>query len=165
MNTFRPLLAVVVFASLTLLPVAPAAAESGCKAVHATLVEVPATTGCNPGLTSCFLGEVAGNHGLRGATHFRADSAAAGPSTGSPGFISYSGAFQYRTESGNLDVRETGVTNTGNGQPQSGAVTAYQQVVGGSGDFAGASGFLFVSGRRVNNVIETLVHGELCFAD
>ena len=153
------------FASLALLPFAPAAAESGCKAIHATLVEVPATAGCNAGLASCFLGEVSGNHGLRGTTHFRADSAAAGPSTGSPGFISYSGPFQYRTASGNLDMRETGVTNTGSGQPQSGAVTAYQQVVGGSGEFAGASGFLFVSGRRVNNVIETLVHGELCFAD
>ena len=63
-----------------------------CKHIHADLVEVGATEGCNPGLASCFLGEVAGNHGLDGTTHFHSDTAAAGPST-SPGFISYGGAF------------------------------------------------------------------------
>ena len=62
-------------------------------------------------------------------------------------------------------MRETGVTNTSSGLPQSGAVTAYQQVTGGTGIFAGASGFLFVSGRRVGNVIETTVSGELCFVE
>ena len=46
--------------------------------------------------------------------------------------------------------------------PQSGAVTAYQQVIGGTGRFAGATGFLFVSGRNVDNTIETTVTGELC---
>lgn len=139
------------------------ATAGDCKAIHADLVEVPSTTGCDPGLTSCFLGEVAGNHGLRGTTHFRGDSGAAGPSTGLPGFISYSGPFQYRTANGTLIMRETGVTNQSVGQPQSGAVTAYQQVVGGTGVFAAATGFLFVSGRNVGGTIETAVFGEICF--
>jgi hypothetical protein len=150
--------------ALAVLPIGCALADPACKAIHADLVETRVTTGCNPGLASCFIGEVSGNHGLRGTTHFRGDSGAAGPSTGSPGFISYSGPFQYRTATGNLDMRETGVTNTSTGLPQSGAVTAYQQVVGGTGEYAGATGFLYVSGRNVNNVIETVIHGELCLA-
>ena len=144
---------------------AAAPAHAGqCKAIHADLIELRATTGCNPGLSSCFLGEVSGNHGLRGTTHFRADSGAAGPATGLAGFVSYSGPFQYRTAGGTLDMREVGVSNTGTGAPQSGAVTAYQQVLGGSGEYAGATGHLFVSGRNVAGVIETVVFGELCFA-
>ena len=146
----------------TLSPAAALANEPVCKAVHADLIEVRVTQGCNPGLSSCFLGEVDGNHGLRGTTHFRGDSSAAGPALGLAGFISYSGPFQYRTATGTLDMRETGITNTLAGVPQSGAVTAYQQVVGGSGSFEGASGHLFVSGRNVDNVIVTRVSGELC---
>jgi hypothetical protein len=133
-----------------------------CKAIHADLVEIRSTTGCNAGLSACFLGEINGNHGLRGTTHFYGDSGAAGPATGLAGFISYSGPFEYRTARGNLQMRETGVTNTSTGLPQSGAVTAYQQVTGGTGDYEGATGFLFVSGRNVDNVIETSVMGELC---
>lgn len=159
MNMHRACCAVAV--GCLVLASAPARAGD-CKAIHADLVEVRATAGCDAGLSSCFLGEVNGNHGLRGSTHFRADSAAAGPSTGSPGFISYSGVFQYRTAGGTLSMRETGVTNSSTGQPQSGAVTAYQQVVGGSGEYEGASGFFFVSGRNVDNTIETVVFGELC---
>ena len=148
---------------LTLLPLllacaaAPALAES-CKSIHADLTEVSATNGCNTGLTSCFLGEVDGNHGLRGTTHFAADSARAGPAT-SPSFISYSGPFEYRTASGTLTMRETGVT-TNNSE---GVVTAYQEIVQGTGLYAGASGHLFVSGHKSGGMITTFVKGEICY--
>lgn len=154
--------------SLSTLALAVASLVSGvanaqtCKSIHADLVEVRSTQGCDPGLAFCFLGEVNGNHGLRGTTHFKGDSGAAGPATGTTGFISYSGPFEYRTATGNLDMRETGVTNTSAGLPQSGIVTAYQQVVGGTGEYEGATGYLFVSGRNVNNVIETFLVGEIC---
>jgi hypothetical protein len=138
--------------------------DANCKAIQADLIEIRATQGCDPGLSVCFLGEVDGNHGFRGTTHFRGDSGAAGPATGSAGFISYSGPFQYRTATGNLDMRETGVTNTSTGLPQSGAVTAYQQVIGGSGEYQGATGHLFVSGRNVGGVVRTTISGELCLA-
>lgn len=135
-----------------------------CKAIHADLIETRTTEGCDAGLSSCFIGAVNGNHGLRGVTHFKADSWNYPPSTALAGFISYSGPFQYRTATGTLDMRETGVSNTGTGLPQSGAVTAYQQVVGGTGEYEGATGFLFVSGRNTNGVIETQVFGELCLS-
>jgi hypothetical protein len=161
MNRKNTVAALALCAAAGLAPTAQANTPV-CKAIHATLIEIRTSVGCDAGVSSCFLGEVSGNHGLRGITHFRGDSGAAGPATGLAGFISYSGPFQYRTDHGTLDMRETGVTNTSTGLPQSGAVTAYQQVIGGTGRFAGATGFLFVSGRNVDNTIETTVTGELC---
>ncbi|MBB1059603.1 hypothetical protein [Marilutibacter spongiae] len=128
-----------------------------CKQIHADLVELASTEGCNPGLASCFLGEVEGNHGLVGTTHFNADSAAAGPAT-SPGFISYGGAFEYRTARGTLHMRETGVTSPA-------VVTAYQQVDHGEGRFEGATGYFFVSGTKSpEGVVTTELSGQLCLA-
>ncbi len=148
---------------LTLVPlllacVTPPALAGTCKTIHADLVEVSATEGCNPGLASCFLGEVDGNHGLRGTTHFAADSARAGPAT-SPSFISYSGPFEYRTDGGTLTMRETGVTTNN----AAGVVTAYQEIVQGTGRYAGASGYLFVSGLKGGGMITTFVKGEICY--
>lgn len=137
---------------------AVATAHAGnCKKIHADLDEIQSTTGCNAGLASCFLGEVDGNHGLRGTTHFAADSARVGPAT-SPTFVSYSGPFEYRTGRGTITVRETGVTTSG---PE-GVVTAYQQIVSGTGDFEGATGHFFVSGHKTGGTIDTFVNGEVC---
>jgi hypothetical protein len=130
-----------------------------CKPVFADLVE-DASTDCKPGHTSCFLGQVDGNHGLRGQTYFRSDSGAAGPRT-SPGFISYSGEFEYVTDRGTLVTRETGVVNQAL-VPSGGPVTAYQQVVSGTGEFSGATGHFFVSGFNTNQHVVTKVTGELC---
>ena len=85
-------------------------------------------------------------------------SARAGPAT-SPSFISYSGPFEYRTNSGTLTMRETGVT-TNNAE---GVVTAYQEIVQGTGLYAGASGHLFVSGHKSGGMITTFVKGEICY--
>jgi len=139
-----------------------AAADPKCKSIHADLVEDRSTTACKPGHAVCFLGEVDGNHGLRGTTYFRGDSSAAGPSTGLQGFISYSGAFEYTTDRGTLATRETGVTNTSTGLPQSGAVTAYQQIQDATGEFAGATGYFFVSGFSHNGHVVTNVTGVVC---
>ena len=139
-----------------------AAADSKCKSIHADLVEDRSTTACKPGHAVCFLGEVDGNHGLRGTTYFRGDSSAAGPSTGLQGFVSYSGAFEYTTDRGTLATRETGVTNTSTGLPQSGAVTAYQQIQDATGEFAGATGYFFVSGFSHSGHVVTTVAGEVC---
>lgn len=133
-----------------------------CKSVHATMEEMRTTTGCNPGLSACFLGVVEGDHGLRGTTHFASDSHVPTSPPTSPGFIIYSGPFQYRTATGTLEMRETGVTNGTIGLPSSGAVTAYQQIVSGTGEFEGVTGHFFVSGRRVSGVITTQLRGEIC---
>lgn len=136
--------------------------NANCKAIHAVMLEQRVTTGCKPGHTFCFLGEVAGNHGLRGTTYFKSDGTGSRPTT-SPDFVPYSGPFEYTLETGTLIMRETGVSNSTVGNPDSGAVTAFQKVVEGTGSMAGATGYLFVSGFSRNGRVETTVSGEVCF--
>jgi hypothetical protein len=120
------------------------------------------TTGCRPGHSFCFLGEVAGNHGVRGTTYFKGDSRGTSPST-SPDFVPYSGPFEYILETGTLVTRETGVSNPTVGNPDSGAVTAFQRIVEATGEWAGATGYFFVSGFNRDGRVETTVSGEICF--
>jgi len=126
-----------------------------CKAVHAELIEMGATTECDPGETSCFLGVIQGNHGLIGTTHFKADGWTSAIPT-SPGSFPYSGVFEYRLQGGTIRMRETGVTVPG-------VVTAHHRVIDASGAFAGVTGDVFVYGTRANGVITTQVDGTLCF--
>ena len=142
----------ILFASLALAASIVHAEE--CKPIHADLVEVYSTEGCNPGLSYCYLGVVEGNHGLRGTTHFRGDSSGTPPAT-APDTTPYAGPFEYRTRTGNLLMREAGIVPPG-------AVTAHQRIVEGTGEFAGATGYFFVSGTRGGGVFTTKVTGELC---
>jgi hypothetical protein len=137
-------------------------AAAKCKAIHAVMIEQRVTEGCKPEHDFCFIGEVRGNHGLRGTTYFRSDSSGSRPPT-SPDFIPYSGPFEYHTRRGTLIMRETGVSNTSQGLPESGAVTAFQKIVSADGELAGATGYLFVSGFSRNGRVETSVMGEICF--
>ena len=142
-----------------------AAQEQGsgpeCKLVHAEMIELRSTVGCKPEHATCFLGEVVGNHGLLGTTYFKSDAGAAGPST-SPGFISYSGVFEYITPRGTFITRETGVVNQTLGQPDSGAVTAYQAITSATGELEGSTGHFFVSGFSRDGRVVTKVIGEVC---
>jgi hypothetical protein len=65
--------------------------------------------------------------------------------------------FQYLLTGGTLTMRETGVVGRG-------AVTAYQEITGGTGDFAGATGYFFVSGFLLpgGTTISTQIEGHLC---
>jgi hypothetical protein len=138
------------------------APQSSCKAVHADLVEVRSTVGCKPGDDFCFLGEVDGNHGLRGTTYFKGEVSAFFPSV-APTFRSYVGNFEYITEHGTLTIQEMGMTEPPAISPDSsGVVNAYQTIVAGTGEFAGATGYLFVSGFNRNQRIVTTVKGEIC---
>ena len=58
-------------------------------------------------------------------------------------------------------MRETGVTTSG---PVPGVVTAYQKIVAATGDYAGATGYFFVSGQKNGlGLIATFVNGEICY--
>jgi hypothetical protein len=141
------------------------AGESGrdCKAIHATLVEDRTTTGCKPGQSFCFVGQVDGNQGLRGTSNFKGDSSVpTGPAT-SPNFRIYSGPFEYTTATGTLLMRATGVTQPFPNLPDTGVVTEYQHVQSGTGEYAGVTGYLFVSGFNRDNHVETFVNGQLCW--
>lgn len=128
-----------------------------CKSVHADMVENRSTTACRPGHSACFLGEVDGNHGLRGTTYFRGDSGGGSPPT-SPEFSSYSGVFEYSTSRGLIVARETGVTSS-----TFGVVTAYQRITQATGEFAGVTGHFFVNGFLGGGRVVTNVTGEICY--
>jgi hypothetical protein len=141
------------------------AGESGrdCKAVHGTLVEDRTTAGCKPDQAFCFVGVVDGNQGLRGTTNFKGDSSVpTGPAT-SPNFRIYSGPFEYTTAGGTLLMRSTGVTQPFPNLADSGVVTEYQHVLAGTGEFAGVTGYFFVSGFNRSNHIDTFINGQLCW--
>ncbi|MGH9160527.1 MAG: hypothetical protein ACRD2X_11165 [Vicinamibacteraceae bacterium] len=145
-------------------PVAASAQQatdrSTCKAIHAVMLEEQ-TTACKPEHDSCFVGEVAGNHGLRGTTYFRADGGGSPPTT-SPDFSPYSGEFEYHTSRGTLIMRETGIVNTTQGNLESGAVTAFQKIVDATGDWEGTTGYFFVNGFSREGHVETRVSGQVC---
>ena len=128
-----------------------------CKRVHADLLEQRTTTNCRPGHPVCFLGEVDGNHGLRGTTYFRPESATP-PIPTAPAFVGYGGTFEYTIGGGAIVARESGVTSTAVG-----VVTAYQQIIAGTGDFAGVTGHFFVSGSNNGQEVVTRVTGEICY--
>jgi hypothetical protein len=139
-----------------------AQAERRCKLIHGSMVEERATDACKPGHAVCFLGEVTGNHGFRANTYFHSDGSGSPPTT-SPDFVPYSGVFEYHTRRGTLIMRETGVTNPTVGNPESGAVTAFQKITEATGDLVGTTGYFFVSGFSRNGRVETNVTGEVCF--
>src|SRR5699024_2428011 len=114
------------------------------------------TTQCKPGHPTCFIGEVDGNHGLRGTTYFKADPEAV-RIPASPEFLGYSGVFEYTTDRGTLVARESGVTSTAQQ-----AVTAHQRIVEATGEYAGATGYFFVSGLNTGDRVTTTVSGEIC---
>lgn len=133
-----------------------------CKAVHGDLVETRSEEGCKPGEAPCFLGEVDANHGLRGTTYFKGEQGALFPD-GAPTFRSYVGNFEYTTRSGTLTMREMGLSEpSANTTPAGGVVNAFQRIVGGTGEFAEATGHLFVSGFNQNGHVVTTLHGTIC---
>ncbi len=137
--------------------------EPRCKRIHGDLLEAPATVGCKPEHTSCFLGEVDANHGLRGTTYFKGDPGAVLFPPTAPTFRAYTGNFEYTTAHGTLIMKEMGMTEPFTASnPQSGVVNAYQRVVDGTGEFEGATGYLFVSGFNRNQRVVTTLHGEIC---
>lgn len=149
------------FTSLALIPGAQLGsgnlqAEPSCKPVKARMTESRSTTECRPGHSTCFLGEVDGNHGLRGTTYFRADSVGT-PPPASPTFTPYAGVFEYATGRGVITTRETGVSSGTEGH-----VTAFQRITSATGEFTGVTGFFYVSGTVGGGQVVTTVSGQLC---
>lgn len=151
------------FGSLSLLMVvsmsAPALADE-CKKIHGTIVDVQVTEGCTSPNRFCAAGTVTANHGLDGTTYFTMDGAVRGPAT-APGSLATSGILVYTTDGGTLTVRESGLS----GLSESGQsyFTAFQEVLEGTGEHAGATGHLWVLGEVAGGVFESEVRGEICW--
>jgi len=129
----------------------------GKGGIHSSVV----TDGCASPVGLCTSGEYKGEPLLRGTTHFVADALT--PSAGMPDSIepastlAYSGLLTITTPGGTLTTRDTGIFDTANG-----LFAARDLVVGGTGDFAGVSGYIFWTGTGTTE-FDAAATGELCF--
>ncbi len=161
MHVHTRLAALAIIASFTTAPAAQEAPAANCKTIHADLVEDISTTECRPGHSSCYLGTVDGNQGLRGTTYFRSDGFVVGPPT-APGWLLYSGGFEYVTPRGTIVMREVGAFNATRNNPESGSTSAVQKIVDATGEFTGSTGQFFVYGFNVNGHVVTKISGQIC---
>lgn len=137
-----------------------------CKQIHAQITSAQITTMCTSPVNLCTAGTIDGNQGLNGTTFFTMDSIAAGPLTApdAPATISFSGLLQITTDHGTLTTRHTGVFNTSVGSSTSGFFNSFDEVIGGTGKYQDATGFLFTGGRKIDGQFGTIViSGELCW--
>ncbi len=114
-----------------------AGAVSGTMPVNGQLVSQVLTAGCTSPIGLCTAGSL--NGGIQGDFVFTAASLAP---TNVPTVLSYTGTIVIHTKTGNINIRDAGIFDTtGNGP-----VVDLSTVTGGTGDFAGASGYLEIFG-------------------
>jgi len=131
--------------------------------VHAEIIDASAPQGCTSPFNFCAAGTVEGNRGLNGTTYFVLDGVAPGPTT-AQGYSATSGVLVYTTDEGTLTVRETGIAKF-TGHPSNGYGAALEEVISGTGRFAGATGTLHVRQRDINSRFYSKISGELCLAE
>ena len=111
----------------------------------------------------CTDGTFFGDGLLNGTTHttVEAIAAAAGGLLGEvPTTLSFTGLITFVTTKGILTVRDTGIFDTA-GQ---GLFSSRSVVVDGTGEFVGATGFLFTHGTGLSE-LQTEVSGEVCLTE
>jgi hypothetical protein len=133
-----------------------------CDSVRAQIIDRSSPEGCISPLKVCIAGTVKGNRGLNGTTYFVLDGIADAPTTAA-GFKSSTGTLVYTTKQGTLTVRETG-TGKLSGHPSNGYGSGVQEVISGTGRFAGLTGILYISQKDVLGTFTSDVTGQLCTA-
>ncbi|MEO8553077.1 MAG: hypothetical protein ABI678_24055 [Kofleriaceae bacterium] len=137
-----------------------------CEIVDGKLAEDPAgAANCPTGHPGCFRGEIHGR-GLHAATLFYGDGAGT-PPVNSPDFIPYTGITTYTTNHGSFVTRESGHYSTVEiaeaPEGGDGASFSIEIITSGTGEFANATGYLYVTGF-VNNAshVSSTVTGKIC---
>ena len=150
-------LVVVILALVLAAPVA--AAHERCRHVHAALTAQLSTASCASPFGLCTTGELRGD--LHGATSFTVLTlaASAGLGTQEPAStLSYLGSFVLTTREGTLTVSDVGLLDGANG-----AFTEIWRVTGGTGDLAGATGTMWLSGTTsATGAFDGTVTGQIC---
>jgi hypothetical protein len=134
--------------------VAHADAEPGpgpsCQAIHA---EINLNTGT-----------ITGNFGLNGTVAFAQDGAGTAPPTAPATSSVFSGVLTIATASGELLLRETGMSSSRTGNPRGSVLASWGEAIKGSQCFDGVTGDLFFAGRRIGTQFLVAVTGQLCRA-
>ncbi|WP_148040974.1 hypothetical protein [Montanilutibacter psychrotolerans] len=157
-----PALLLLACATFALLAAGNADAR-GCKPFHVKVIDTPAPQGCPTFF--CTSGLIEGNHGLRGTIDATFDSYAASPSTTpEPGRTnSFSSVSVITTARGTLTARETLIASTQALDPKRRMFAGFAEFTGGTGAYAGATGYFQFGGRQHGgvNVTDTMV-GQIC---
>jgi len=127
-----------------------------CKKISGTLTSRLSTRACASPVGICTTGEFKGDRLLNGRTTFVADSLQQAGATEEPSTLVYSGLLTIQTKHGTLTTRDTGILDTA-----SGLVAARDVVVGGTGIFAGGTGYLLFQGTGTSTFVNE-ARGELC---
>jgi hypothetical protein len=130
-----------------------------CDRVQGTIEASAVTQGCTSPVQLCTAGNFRGNNLLKGSTKFVADGLAqhAGmPTAEAATTLSYTGTITITARRGTLTVRDTGIFD-----PPRGLFASRSVVTGGTGVFAGATGWLLIGGTGSSS-FEALVGGEIC---
>ena len=134
-----------------------------CKRFEAQVIDQRKIEGCTT--TFCTAGTIDGNQGLTGTIESTFDSFAAGPATTPEPTrtVSFSLISTFTTPQGTLTTRETGISSTAALHPLRRQFAGFGEITGGTGRYAGATGWLQFAGRARNGqtITDTMV-GEIC---
>lgn len=138
-----------------------------CETVGGELEEDPAdAASCPAEHPSCYRGGINGDN-LRATTLFWGEGAAVVPPA-SPNWLSYSGVNTYTTRRGSFATRETGLISTvaiPGARPDGATASMSMEVLtGGTGEYANATGYIFVNGfSDENHHVSSHITGRICF--
>lgn len=141
-----------------------AQAHNRCTDIDATIHDKVVSEGCPPPAQVCVVGTVRGRHGFDGTTVFVLGSRSDPPPT-SPGYRPVSGTITYTFEDGStLTALETSIGNvdTATGLGHAGGT---QEFTGGTGRYAGATGYTYLGQHFEVDHFVTRIQGEVCRAE
>lgn len=131
-------------------------ARPKCVKVNGTLASALSTGDCSSPVGICTSGEFTGDGLLNGPITFTGDSIGPASPAEAPTTLVYSGILTIYAKQGTLTLRDTGIFDTGNG-----LVAARDLVLGGTGIFEGATGYIFFNGRGTTSFVHE-ASGEIC---
>jgi len=137
-----------------------------CEIVDGQLAEdLGGAANCPPDHPGCFIGEIHGR-GLHATTQFFGDGAGTPPAN-SPDFIPYTGITSYTTHHGSFTTRESGHFSTVDivdaPEDGDGASFSIEIITSGTGEFANATGYLYVTGFiNPESHVTSSVTGKIC---
>lgn len=154
-------IATVLALVLAVLPLAAGTAEAAplCQRVHAHLfIEADPVPTCGSEIGLCAGATTWGN--LRATTDFvgRSLQVAATDEEGAVLAVQITGDNAFHTDRGDFFTKDAIVLSTGPG----GEFAEVDFVLGGTGDYTGATGVLTATGTFVNGIGEGILEGEIC---
>lgn len=142
--------------ALTFLTASPAAAEPSCRVIRGTVSLALSEGDCGSATGLCATGTLRGT--LRGTSEFVGTSAVPNVDTAATAVITLTGDNVIHTAEGDLFTKDAIVLATTGG----GEFAEVDTIVGGTGDYAGATGRFVATGTFGATGGEGTLLGEVC---